>query len=255
MDLQRTPDGHYIDHRPAPVTDLWLSDHLTNVDATLDGDLRRSATLDGIFPALMQQDADAQAIYHINERASFARYYPLLEPADLLPPDFPMETGSWFTIATPAADPSHRTVWTAPYIDPATKLPIVTASTPVYDGTVFRGMIGVDLSLQHLVDHLQTLKTTPHGYAILFDKQGQVVAAPPEAGRDLLGQQAAASAGALLLGKPLGPLVSPALRQTLEAMLSGKSGVDQLLLNNEATLVSYAPLPDLGWVGPCHTHA
>jgi anti-anti-sigma regulatory factor/HAMP domain-containing protein len=89
--------------------------------------------------------------------------------------DFTKE--EFYTIGTPAENPSRKTVWTKEYIDPQAKICMVSAVTPVYDGDRFLGVIGHDIALQDLVRRTVEEKLAG-AYNVLLRKDGHLIAHP-----------------------------------------------------------------------------
>ncbi len=69
--------------------------------------------------------------------------------------------------------------WTDIYIFFTDQSPGLTASMPVFDqDKKLRGVLGVDIKLAELSDYLADLTIGRHGRALIFDKQGRLVAYP-----------------------------------------------------------------------------
>src|SRR2546430_1612329 len=188
--LRREATGQYGDPDPTRRSDIFIPRSVP-IDARVQRDLRDSAALDALLPTLLPQVPDATAIYYISPRAVM-RYYshPVIGIAQLLLPDYPITYTTSYLQALPLSDPGRTTVWQLPYLSQQAYLPaqqglLVTASTPVYAGNEFRGVIAVDVSLTRLIQHLTTLKPTKSAYAFVVDPIGRLIAAPPWALRDL----------------------------------------------------------------------
>lgn len=253
--LATAPNGQRYDSAPQRRTEVWIGPD-TPLTEQVEVDLRQSAVFDALFPALMAESRDVIAIYYMSP-TGVGRYYPLVDLVERLPPDFVIADQPFYALAAPAANPGQRVVWSPPYEDYVGLGPIVTASTPVYDGDTFRGVIGVDISLQQLIDRLNSLAPTEGGYAFLVDANDRIVAAPPRALDDLLGSSFE-DAGPLTftetLGIPLAQSGSPQVLAALAQMRQDRSGVVQLALGDQPVLLAHAPLPTVGWrlalVGP-----
>jgi serine phosphatase RsbU (regulator of sigma subunit)/anti-sigma regulatory factor (Ser/Thr protein kinase) len=247
--LRREPTGQYGDPDPARRSDVFIPRSVP-INAPVRRDLRDSAALDALLPTLLQQVPDATAIYYISPRAVM-RYYshPVVGIAQFLLPDYPITYTTSYLQALPLSDPGRKTVWQLPYLSQQAYLPaqqglLVTASTPVYAGKEFRGVIAVDVSLTGLIQHLATLKPTKSAYAFLVDPIGRLIAAPPWALRDLVGPAAPPAISPTTI---LGLSLTPALRQILSATRRGQQGIKRIQLGGQWVFLSYAPLSDLGW--------
>jgi PAS domain S-box-containing protein len=133
-------------------------------------------------------------------------------------------------------------------MDPAGQGLLVTTVTPVYARDEFRGVIAVDVSLTRLIEHLNSLKPSPSGYAFLIDGQGRLVAASPAALQDILEENTIRPNSLNFnLGLPLVDMTNPDFKQAVLAMRVGEKGVRRLELHERPVFLSYAPLPNVGW--------
>jgi rsbT co-antagonist protein RsbR len=244
--LVRGSHGVTFDPNPQRHSEIWVPNYLTSIDQDLARDIRASASLETLFSALIAQYPNAVAVYYIHPRG-FARYYPVIGLADISPPDYRLTDQPFYTVAAPEANPSRATRWTKPYLDPVGQGLMITASTPVYDGDTFHGVIGVDVSLARLSDYLGKLKPTPNSYALLADQQGKLVAASSAGLDNIMAEPSQTTQITATLGLDLATVTDAAFRPVLPAMRSGKSGVERIDLHGRLIFLSYAPLSDLGW--------
>lgn len=246
-ELERQATGQYVNANPGRNSDVFVPNTVKVIDGEVERDLKVSAALDALAPAILAGNQDTSGLYYINPHGS-TRYYPVIGLGDLVPPDFAVTEQPFYAVATPENNPKRETVWTAPYVDPAGQGLMVTASTPVYVGDSFRGVIGIDVTLTRLIDRLQNLKPTPHSYAFLVDQNGLLVAADPLALPHIAEQQASATASiTTTLGLNLTTTKDGAFRAALDAMRSGTQGVTRLTLGGTPVFLAHAPLSNLGW--------
>lgn len=245
--VARGPDGQRFDTNPARRTEVWIGNDVT-LDAAVERDLRESAVLDALFPTLLAQYPEATSIYFVSPRG-VERYYPRLDLAGILPPGFRPVDEPFFALAAPDENPGRDTVWTLAAADDAGQGPIATASTPVYDGDQFLGVIGVDVSLMRLIDRLNSLRPTAAGFAFLVDRDGRLIAAPAEAIPAITGQEGVQPSPPITetFGLALTASSNAGILQTLAAMRAGDSGLVEIELGGRPALLSYAPLPAAGW--------
>jgi hypothetical protein len=177
-DLARTDAGLFYDPNSARRSEVVIPNGAKQIEAGHERDLRESAALNALFPMLMAQYRDAVGMYFMAP-TEVVRYYPLTELHTIIPPDFHVTQDPSYTNATPINNPERKTVWRMPYVDAGGQGLIVTASTPIYINDEFRGIFAVDVSLKRLVEHLNTLKPTPGGFAFLMSNDGHLIAAPP----------------------------------------------------------------------------
>jgi nitrate/nitrite-specific signal transduction histidine kinase len=256
--LTATADGAHYDANPDRLTDVWV-DPSVALTPEIEANLRASLMLDELFPAMLTRSTDAMAIYYIDPQGA-TRYYPVVEVAESIPPDLVVTDGIFFRVAAPDANPGRGPVWTDPYVDFVGQGPIATAAVPIYDGDTFLGVISLDISLTRLIERLNALTPTPGSYALLIDRDGDLVAAPPEALADLLDDNVYAAIQAELDGDPstdrfiastlglsLDQAKSAPFLQTLADMRRGASGLAQFELNGRQVYLAYALLPSTGW--------
>ncbi len=93
--------------------------------------------------------------------------------------DIAIEMGDtdYITPATPEKNPERKSIWTKSYIDPTTKLAMVSLSTPVYDKDRYLGVVAHDILLKELVE--RTMSDRLEGtYNVLLRDDGFLIAHP-----------------------------------------------------------------------------
>ena len=93
-----------------------------------------------------------------------------MRPNDDMPADYDPRTRPWYKDAMTAGG----TTLTEPYIDAATKQLIITIATPSQSA----GVVGGDLSLQTLVQIINSLDFDGMGYAFLVSSDGKILVHP-----------------------------------------------------------------------------
>ena len=181
--------GQRFDANPGRQTEVWIGPD-TVLNDQVERDLTETAVFDTIFPSLIAKSPDAVSIYYMGA-SGLGRYYPVNNLIERLPSDFSIADQPFYALAGPTSNPTRKTIWSPPYEDFAGLGPIVTASTPVYQDNNFRAIIGVDISLEQLIERLNNLSPTTSGYAFLVDSGSHLVAASPGALKDLLGPELA----------------------------------------------------------------
>lgn len=224
--LRADASGAMSDTATARVTDVWVAPGQPIDDAVLR-DLRDSAALNALFPTLLANYPDATAIYFLSPH-EVVRSYPVNAASTRREPNYRVTNDSAFLGAMPGRNPGRATVWSAPRDDPAGQQ-ILTASTPVYDGDTFRGVIGVDVSLERLAAIIDTVHPTPSGYAFVLGRDGMLFRSSAS---DTV--QAALDAD------------DPALQEAVAAMYRGDTGSARIRLGGRDSIIAYAPLGDVG---------
>ncbi len=209
-------------------------------------DIGRTKYLEPLFVNALAQDSHAVAAYIIL-RESITRIYPQLDFHTMIakgwfPAEFDPYQFNFFYTADPTHDPARKVVWTAPYLDVTGRGWMVTSLMPIYlENGQFRGIVGVDVTLQNLVKgilddiHFQQ----PGAYAFLLRSDGQVIAAQPK-GYSSLDISGTKSANLLQLGNQQ---LSAAARQ----IGAGGSGLLTVDLHGLKQYLFYAPLGVNGW--------
>ena len=224
--------GNLHDASSDRATDVFVPAGVS-LDAAM-ADLLASAPLVAIFPSLMtdypgrltEDDFRPIAIYFVGPSGA-RRFFP---PAgDMLR----AEAGAMLdlnAIAGPSANPSRKSVWSAPYRDEARQTLVISAYTPVYTESGYSGVIGVDLSIARLVDQINSLRPTASGFAFYVDRDGKVL----ETNAYQLIEAAMAEAG------------DGGFPAVVREMLAGRAGVDRVVLGGREMFVAYAPFSDVG---------
>lgn len=226
--MTQGPAGETYDPRPGRASDLWLQAGIPLSAA--EEEFRRSAVLDAVFPGAMRESPQAIAVYFIGANGA-VRYYPPIDLHAQLPPDGDIhEVAVGYRETAPEENPNRRTIWLPPYDDPAGRGLMVSAMTPIWDGTQFLGVTGIDISLDRLIGLINDVKPTENGYAFMLGGDGELI---PTSSVDELGAT---------LGGPEGA----GLSATLGRMRAGEIGVDRLMLDGRDVFIAYAPYPEIG---------
>jgi signal transduction histidine kinase len=249
--LTRSPDGLlYYDANPERSTEILHPGNRVP-DTLTDRSLRDSAVLDALFPGLLAQAEIGVGIYFQGPQLTF-RYYPVRGLPEAEIANGAAEAAQAVRIedflVAPAHDPQRETVWLAPYVDDAGQGMLVSADTPIYYGDEFEGYIGIDVSLAGLVERLGALHPASGSFAFLVDGAGRLIAVSPDGAERLAGRTLSAEGASTveLFGLALGEN-SPALTPALVAAEAAQLGAETVVLGGEPHLVTYAPLPNLGW--------
>lgn len=127
--------------------------------------------------------ADYRNIYS----ASSSVYYGLANKSLTILPkvdlgkDFDATSREWYQAAAASPD---QVIWTAPYVDAATKNETITAAKAVNKRGDIIGVVGTDISLNAITDELSKTKLDYEGFAVLVDQNGQALVQPKGAKSD-----------------------------------------------------------------------
>ncbi|WP_148661341.1 methyl-accepting chemotaxis protein [Roseateles chitosanitabidus] len=93
------------------------------------------------------------------------------------PSDYDPTGRGWFK----AASGSDQPIITAPYVAASSKKLVVTFASAVRAGGQVKAVTGTDVPLDDIVATMKAIKPTEHGFAMLLDKDGKVIAHPDAA--------------------------------------------------------------------------
>lgn len=184
--LVRLPGGQY-GNSGSDTASVFIPRTYTVTEEML-ADLNTSVYLDFLATSYLEAHPQVAAVYYISNMG-YTLYYPNINLAQNIEPDFDPTAQPFFTIATPEENPERLPRWTKPYQDPAGAGMIVTLSIPVYSSSgVFKGVLGADIKLASIADRIANISISPSSIAFLVDKNGFVLAMP-EAGYQMFGLQ------------------------------------------------------------------
>ncbi len=217
-----------------------------NVSDAVVSELNTFKQLDFFAPTVLAGNPDAIAIYFGGARGETV-YYPNVDLAALLPPDFDVTGRPWYTAAAPGQNPSGAAVWSVPYQDAAQNGLVITTGAPVHDPFGrFRGVIAMDIQLARITTLVSEIRVGGTGYALLIDSQNRLIALP-EAGY----QDFQISPESVPLGESLDQMqvstIAPEFASILTEMNNGVSGFRTISLGGTERFVIYRPIPEVGY--------
>jgi GAF domain-containing protein/HAMP domain-containing protein len=243
LKLSRLPQGSW-DNANSEASSIFVPAQEQLPDA-LVSELNLIKQVDFIAPSMLKKNPDMIALY-FGSMAGETLYYPNVNLATILPPDFDITQRPWFVNAAPTQNPGKKMVWSAPYQDAAQNGFVVTSSLPVYDGSGrFRGVIAADLKLVHISELIASIRVRQTGYAFLLDGDGRVVAMP-ESGYSDFGLtpqdfEGDAALDSILAKVPINVYV------VVNKMTTNQSGMKQIVMNGVDKYVAYQPVPSIGY--------
>jgi GAF domain-containing protein/HAMP domain-containing protein len=197
--------------------------------------------LDLIAPALLEENPDALAIYFGGLNGE-TLYYPNIDLAAVVPPDFDVTQRPWFTIAAPSSNADRNVVWSVPYVDATINELVITTSIPVYDNSnTFRGVVAADIQLTDITEIISGIKLKETGYAFLIDQDMRVIALPQPGMVDL---GITESDLAAVDGIPPSIINKVPLEvfESLAKMTTGQSGIRTFTVNGIEKFIIYRPI-------------
>lgn len=243
--LVRLANGSW-DNSNTETAAVFIPARVRNVDA-LAPELDTLRQLDSTVPKVMTADPDAVAVYFGGVNGETV-YYPNIDLAQIVPPDFDVTQRPWYTAAAPQNNPKLGAVWSVPYLDAALHGLVITTSTPVFDAAGrFRGVIAMDIQLNRISDVVSNIHVGQTGFAFLLDSEMRVIAMP-SAGYSKLGL----TADELPLGQVMDTAVlanrAPAdFLPKLQRLMSGASSLESISVGGSEDFVAYQPVSDVGY--------
>ena len=153
---------------------------------TENKDLTKAYTLAQLDP-LMQQIKHTNpliAAVYFNSWDSYNRIYPWIAANEQLPANMNIPEFNFYYLADAEHNPQRGVVWTDVYIDPAGQGWMTSAIAPVYRDNFLEGVVGLDLTVSKVIEHILTLDVPWGGYAVLSCDHGTIMALPPQGEAD-----------------------------------------------------------------------
>jgi GAF domain-containing protein/HAMP domain-containing protein len=217
----------------------------TRLDESVFKELNTSAYLDLSVLQSLEENPAILAVYYIDPKG-IVRYYPNIELASLLPPDFDATKRPYYEITAPLFNPQRLTRWTIPYADAAGGGLVVTVASPVYYGDKFSGVVAADIQLSVITEQISSIKVGQTGYAYMIDDAGRIISMP-RVGHDLFGLDPDELPGEEFFKQTVLGQGTEEMSAVTRRMVAGGSGLGVLNINGVETYVSYAPIKSNGY--------
>lgn len=144
------------------------------------------AALDPTMRDLYELNPWITALY-FNTADNYHRIYPWIDTQQQYPDDVDITQFNFYYQADQAHNPERQIIWTEAYLDPAGQGWTVSLVAPIYlePNASMTGVVGIDISAETLVEHIEPLKVPWAGYAALMDQNGHLLAVPYRGRLDL----------------------------------------------------------------------
>ncbi|MCS7011408.1 MAG: cache domain-containing protein, partial [Anaerolineales bacterium] len=225
---------------------VFLPAHVELTDSIVR-ELNTVRQMDFFGPPILQINPDIIAIYFGSQQDATV-YYPNIDLASILPPDFDITRRPWYVAAHPANNPQRQAIWSEPYLDAALHGLVITCSIPVYDSRGdFRGVAAMDIQLTRITEIVANIQVGQTGYAFVIDSKGHLIALPRRGYKSLGITEEALPLGDILSAEKVGNAVSAEFWQALSNMQSGKSGLRTISIHKKEHLMAYQPVTEVGY--------
>jgi PAS domain S-box-containing protein len=154
--------------------------------------------------------------------------YPYVQVIDRYDPLTSFPERNYYAEADKAHNPARKVKWTEAYLDPDGRGRVVSSIAPVYNGEFLEGVVGIHITIETFVNKILNLKVPWNGFAILVDKDGKLLASPPEIEKALQS----------------GPALSAQLRESIR---TNDTGVKEVSVPVGDYLVAWSTMTNTGW--------
>ncbi|SEI54904.1 PAS domain S-box-containing protein [Allopseudospirillum japonicum] len=212
----------------------------------------RLSQTDNLMKAIHDANPLVTSIY-FNTWDSYNHIYPFFDTPSQYPADMDIPQYNFYYDADAVHNPERKVVWTDVYIDPAGQGWMTSAIAPVYRGNFLEGVVGLDITVQTIIQNIQNLNIPWEGYAILLNGSGNIMALPPQGEKDFgLSELTQHSYQEAIRQESFKPdqfnLYKRQDTQALgEQMRTQGAGHFELLLNGESKLVAWETIPETRW--------
>jgi len=240
FELSQLPNGNW-DNSNDEIASVFMPARM-RIQDNLAKELAILKGLDYFTKGLLAKNPDIIAIY-FGGKTGETVYYPNIDLAAIVPPDFDITSRPWYTNASLLSQEDIKSVWSIPYQDAALNGLVVTSSIPVYDDKgEFRGVAGVDLQLATITDRISSLEIGDTGYGFLIDSEGRAIAIPNQGLADFNLSENEFQSGnienlSLINRVPL------EVFEVLAKMTSGQTGMRRVEINGSTRYIAYKPIP------------
>lgn len=138
---------------------------------------------DPLMLSIMNANSLVNAIY-FNSWDSYNRIYPWFQTQEQYPPEMDIAQYNFYYDADAQHNPERGVVWTEVYVDPAGQGWMTSSVAPVYKGDFLEGVVGIDITVETIVQQILQLDIPWGGYAVLLNRSGTIMALPAQGEKD-----------------------------------------------------------------------
>ncbi len=242
--MARLPNGSW-DNANTEAASIFMPAR-NDLTTTLTSELNTLKYTEVTVPLILETNPEIIAIY-FGGLSGETVYYPNIDLANIVPPDFDVTKRPWFINALPAQDPQKTVVWSEPYQDAALHGLVVTNSIPVYTfETNFRGVAAMDIQLNVITDLVSNIRIGTTGYAFLVDKDNRLIAFPQAGYKDFDVTPETLPLGEIINKEKLAD-VPDDFFPILSKVSAGESGLATITLRGVERFMVYRPIPEIGY--------
>ncbi len=208
--------------------------------------------LDPLMQQIKANNPLIAAVY-FNSWDSYNRIYPWFFTPGQYPADMVIPNYNFYYLADQKNNPLRTVSWTDVYIDPAGNGWMASCIAPVYKGDFLEGVVGLDITVETIVEKIQRLQIPWGGYAILVNSNGNIMALPPAGERDFglteLTTHSYQEAIKKEIFKPeqFNLFLRKDLQQNIVEIKNKETGTGTLSLKNKKKIISWNTIPGIRW--------
>jgi GAF domain-containing protein/HAMP domain-containing protein len=199
-----------------------------------------------MIPSILEDNPDIVAIYFggiLKETV----YYPNIDLANIVPPDFDVTGRVWYVDANPQNNPERKVVWSTPYQDAALNGLVITTSVPVYNSqNRFQGVAAMDVQLTQISNIVGNIRVGETGYAFLIDAENRLMALPTQGYSDFGVSDATQNFGQIMDSSTV-PDAPVELFEILSQVSTGERGVFNIAINGSERFVAFQQVPEVNY--------
>lgn len=243
-ELIRLSNGSY-DNQNTEVSSIFIPADIP-VTIALANKLNLLKHSELIFPSMLKGNPDIVAIYFGGESKETI-YYPNIDLANIVPPDFDVTGRGWYLAAKPSNNPKNEVVWSAPYEDAALNGLVITTSAPVVDKIGrFQGVTAIDVQITRVIDLVANVELGETGYAFLIDNNGRLISLPEAGFTDFGITDENAKLSAIMDPTAL-PSVSPDFSEVMSKINNEQQGIFSIMLNGSERHIAFHHIPQVNY--------
>lgn len=207
---------------------------------------RATERLDLLYKKVTERSPVVSQVY-FNSWDNMTRIYPFsAEPERFYGTQRQVSNHSFYYLADAAHNPQRKVVWTSAYMDPAGSGWIASAIAPVYNGDFLEGVLGLDIRLDLLLNHMINSEYLSSDGMLLLDQQQRILAVSP-ALSNLLNDESQPEQHQRYYGRSVADLPQADLANGLAAILAAGKPLSQLNIDDQHYLVSLEKIAETGW--------
>lgn len=242
--LERLNSGSW-DNPNSEASSIFIPDGV-NLSDPLIRKLNLLKHTELILPSILEENPDVLAIYFGGQNKETI-YFPNIDLASIVPPDFDVTGRQWYVSAGPDNNPERQVVWSAPYEDAALNGLVITTSLPVFDESDrFQGVAAMDVQITRIIELLAGIQIGETGYAFLLDDANRLISLPDAGFADFEITDESAMLSKIMDPSTL-PSASSAFYEIMNRITTEPSGIFTITLAGEERYVAFNQIPEVGY--------